>query len=1033
MTPTPWHLTIEQRISGLEKHLQLLQAWQDLSTLPVEGWTFQAPHGAEVPIHVGDLWPVVDPSVAQGPVFFRASVVVPQDWQGRPVELELDVGGEGLVTLSSGLRGGLNPYHRRFAVEETEVQVEVQAVPKGLFGQPSARPALNVAQLCLPDTAVRTLLLQLQLVVDAAKELPSHEAVPHLLHAAEKTIAGLDWPTHAQEHLARLPLNPAVISGDLWNVPHNLPTPSPLSAEMQHRVLEASKQLSADLRALQSIYPQQGLLKLSGHAHLDLAWLWPVPESRRKAERTFETVLHLMDFDPDFTFNQSSAQLYAWIEEQNPELFERIRQRVKEGRWEAIGGMWVEPDGQMPSGEAMVRQLLYGQRYFQEKLGVKSRVAWLPDTFGFAGNLPQLFQQAGMPYFFTTKLSWNETTPFPHDLWTWEGLDGSTVTAHLFKNNYWGMPGMGSYNGDISPAHTVRVWKNNLGKQLNVWQGRMPESLFTFGFGDGAGGPTHEMLQRYTLLQDLPAVPAVQHSTVEAFFDGLPQKALPVWSGEMYFELHRGTLTSQAETKRLNRRLEQALVSTETLLTLQGKHQQHHAQLEQLWKTLLLNQFHDILPGSSIHEVYQESHQEMQDALQQTLQLQGQDPSGNWIFNPTLQPRPLTVVLPMDQKARFPGGQAVQEGWLCHHPEVQLSALGSVALPASLPETHGVRVETTAEGFLLENRHLRVQIQKDGTLSSILDLDHQREVLAGPSNRLVVFPDLPRDWEAWDVDGRIDLPENGQTLTAAEVQVLEEGPLRAAVQVVWKHGHSSIEVTYQLLADSRELCMDTRVDWQERRTLLKTFFEVQVRSPEFTAETLFGMVKRPTHRNHKTDAARFETCAQRFIDLSETGYGVALLNDSKYGHSVRGKTMGLTLLRGPMYPDPQADLGKHHFRYALLPHAGDVCQAHVMGAAEHFNGPLVLLPDCPSAAPFVLKGLTVMLSCLKGAEDGGGLVVRLFEPYGARGAITLTASGGNWQQLNLLEEPLGECSKDQITVQVKPFEVVTLQWVSSGP
>ncbi|WP_425387876.1 alpha-mannosidase, partial [Deinococcus pimensis] len=368
--------------------------------------------------------------------------------------------------------------------------------------------------------------------------------------------------------------------------------------------------LAAGLARLLALFPPDGAFGVSGHAHLDLGWLWPVHETRRKSRRTFETVLTLMDRFPDFTFNGSSAQVYAWLEEQHPDLFERVRARVLEGRIEPVGGMWVEPDANMLGGESWARQLLYGQRYFREKFGRTSRVAWLPDTFGFTPALPQLLLAAGVTGFFTTKLNWSETTVFPHDLFTWEGLDGSRVLAHSFRNHTWGVEGLGTYNGDLSPTHLRPVWQDFRGRALPVWDGGAPESLFTYGYGDGGGGPSAEMLERFERLREYPASPRLRHTRVDDFFDGLPRDGLPVWSGELYLELHRATLSSQGRTKKLHREAEHRLVEAEvtsSLATWQGGDPRPDPSLEAAWKALLLAQFHDILPGSSIREVYEDA------------------------------------------------------------------------------------------------------------------------------------------------------------------------------------------------------------------------------------------------------------------------------------------------------------------------------------------------------------------------------------------------------------------------------------------
>ena len=452
----------------------------------------------------------------------------------------------------------------------------------------------------------------------------------------------------------------------------------------------ARAEVAGRLERLRSDYPPVGRLAVTGHAHIDLAWLWPLAETRRKGRRTFATVLGLMERYPDFTFNQSSAQLYTWIEQEAPDLFARVKERVAEGRWEPIGGSWVEPDCQVTGGEAFVRQLLYGQRAFEAWFGQRSTVAWLPDVFGFSGGIPQLLRGAGLEGFFTIKLNWNEEDTFPHDLFTWEGIDGSRVTANMFRN----LPPAHGYNGNIAPLDTLGTWRNFDGKRLH------PESLLAFGWGDGAGGPSARMLENYARIKEFPALPRLRMSHIEDYFAALPEE-LPVWVGELYLELHRGTLTTQAKTKALNRAAEHRLMEAEafgTLASLDG-FAYPHDELEEAWKTLLLTQFHDILPGSSIAEVYQDTVPALEEVVRTATEARdaalahlGQGTAGAdeqyIVGNASLAPRPLTLLV----QRRDPGStffdadahpiptQGTADGLLVHDPERTVPGVGWIRL-----------------------------------------------------------------------------------------------------------------------------------------------------------------------------------------------------------------------------------------------------------------------------------------------------------------------------------------------------------------
>ena len=489
----------------LDRHkvrVEELRLWRNARESPVEGWRFSADGGEGREIRPGDFWPE-----EALPATFSARTNIPEDWAGSPVELELWLGGEGFVRLSTGLSGGLNPFHRSFPVTGKarggeSLGIEAEVVPRGMFGTNVADPRLQRASLVVPETDVRALERDLGIIVEVCEQLGDHEAVPHLLDVVDAAFESLFpvWPTESEVALTRyLQTYAETTEGGPWSLPPAPGPVEPLPEETREAVRGARAMVASRLEALEAHYPPVGRIALTGHAHLDLAWLWPVSETMRKGRRTFASVLSLMERYDDFVFNQSSAQLYEWIERESPEIFERVKKRVEEGRWEPVGGSWVESDCQIPSGESMVRQMLYGQRYFEKHFGHRSRVAWLPDAFGFSPALPQLLKGAGMEGFFTYKLNWSETNEFPYDLYEWEGIDGSTVVAHDFDN-----PGQ-DYNGNITPKDIYGTWRNFEGKRHH------PESLFSFGWGDGGGGPSEQMLENYAAPEELPRHAAPAH------------------------------------------------------------------------------------------------------------------------------------------------------------------------------------------------------------------------------------------------------------------------------------------------------------------------------------------------------------------------------------------------------------------------------------------------------------------------------------------------------------------------------------------
>ncbi len=1063
MRPSTTTTHQSRREARLQRRLVELRAWRNVYEQSIPDWTMRYPDGRSKPMTIGSFWDEI-----ALPVEFDAATAIPLAWQGWPVDLELWLGGEGFVQISTGFQGGLNPMHHRFPVVAKaqggeSVTIHAEVVPKGIFGANLPEPRLERAALAVPNQDVRALERDLTMIADACQVLDQHEVVPFLLDAVDKTLSILapHWPTSTEETVTRyvkgyhnglgsgigaVPANwvPEAIDNrrltdETWSLPAPPADFAPLGGAAQQAVCDARAVLAGELERIKEDYPPVGRLCISGHAHIDLAWLWPLAETRRKIRRTFSTVLDLMDRYPDFTFNQSSAQAYAWIAEDDPAVFERIEQRVAEGRWEPIGGMWVESDANVTGGEAFVRQMLYGQRYFEATFGKRCSVVWLPDVFGYSGGMPQLMRGADLSGFFTTKLNWNEVNAFPFDLFEWEGIDGTSVTAHTFFN-----PGQG-YNGNVVPFDTKGTWDRYRGKT------RHNESVFAFGWGDGAGGPTDKMIENYARIKDFPGLPRLRMGNVQEFFASLPSDGLPKSVGELYFELHRGTMTTQAKVKENNRKGEQRLFEAEVfsaIASLDGDEYPAN-QLETSWKTLLLNQFHDILPGSSINEVYVDSHRQMEDVIglaeclrDRVLSL-GVEPAAKAeliVANAALYPRPLTVLVPqplvglIDSKAGLTT-QDVDDGVLVVSPGETVAALGTTKLASVNPSARlaAVQASTSDEGFVLENSTVRITIGPDGTLHRVFDKEAQREVLEARANQLWAYVDKPYSWDAWDIDE--SYARDGEEIVQIDrLGITETGPIRAAVTVSRTWRGSAITQTYQLWHDSKRIDIVTDIDWHERQVLLKSHFPLAVRSELATFETMYGAVTRPTHRNSPFDAAKFEGCGHRFGDLSEPGYGAAILNDSKYGYEALGSDLMLSLLRSPLYPDPLADEGEHHFTYSLLPHTGSWTESDVVQQAFALNSPLIVANGIAKPSFVEVEGLPLSIGALKQAEDSDDLILRIYEPHGARGTAKLTFGRPvrRVELVNLLEDPIaGEADialeSNSISLEFRPFEVKSLR------
>ncbi|MGA8655653.1 MAG: alpha-mannosidase [Chthoniobacterales bacterium] len=1065
-TPTS---ELGQTLARVAVRLLELGAWRDSEICPIAEVQFRADKGSIwKQIRPGDSWPQ-----KATPVWLKFDTSIPSNWNGAPVYSRFAVGGEALLSVNGQVLGGLNLFHREHTVSTAarggeKLVFEAEVVPHGLFGTPSPDPRLEEACLLIPDLVVRALYEDLAAALDAANYLRSvgrDDVSQRLSDALQRAFMRLPLPRdRTADYLARLASTSRDRSlqdfygnkeslASLWeDYTFDLPGPQ-LSAEARDALAAIRKSFGVELEQIRELYPSIGTIWLTGHAHIDLAWLWPLEETRRKARRTFHTVAGLMDRYPNFSFNQSSAQAYAWIEEDDQALFEKIRNRVAEGRWEIIGGMWVEPDGNLPAGESWVRQLLFGQRFFQTKFGKRPRVAWLPDSFGFTGNLPQLLRSAGLPFFFTHKLTWNERNEFPYDLYWWEGIDGTRVLAHSFNN-----PDHG-YNGQIVARDLGETWRNFKGKRHH------DVTLLAFGYGDGGGGPTTEMLERFDRLKKFPGMPRLAMGRVEDFYERIDGNSLPVWTGEQYFEYHRATFTTQAKVKSLHRRLECAVAECEVAATLALIHRAlpyPKADLEQIWRTLLLNEFHDILPGSSIHTVYETAQQQLGEALSRAEKLRDEalgtlsgrpvqmnfrpsDPLGLTIWNFQLHDRPLALELPRPIENDFklitaegsevPYQTAGDGKILVVSPAVSVPPLGSVSLAIELGAPSGISPAVRGSPSELENDLIKVSVNPDGSLSSLYDKETGREVLSDRGNQLWIFTDIPRQFDAWDIDA--SYTQEGFELLADQAhQLVESGPLRATLRVIRKFGSSKIVQNYSLTHGSRQLLIRTKARWHGRRRLLRALFPLRIRSHEFWTETAFGAVPRPTHRNTTWDQAKFEVPGHRWADLSEPDYGVSVLTDSKYGYSAQQNVLAVTLLRSSIYPDPYADEGEHEFAYSLYPHPGDWRRGTIQ-AAQALTAPLQAMftnsiPVSPANAEWRLSGGTLELACLKQAEDSSDLILRLYEPHGNRGVATLKAGRPlrAASLVNVLEEtlaPLPFTSDSRVQIEFTPFQVVTLR------
>ncbi len=759
----------------------------------------------------------------------------------------------------------------------------------------------------------------------------------------------------------------------------------------------------------QPAYASAHQLVATGHAHIDSAWLWPVRETVRKCARTFSNVVALMDEDPEFVFSCSSAQQLAWIKEAYPELFGRIREKIRTGQFIPVGGMWVESDTNMPGGEAMARQFLEGKSFFLDEFGVDCQEAWLPDSFGYSAALPQIVKAAGSRYFLTQKISWNQINRMPHHTFDWEGIDGTRIFTHF--------PPVDTYNSDLSArdlAHAERNYRDH---------GNGTTSLVPFGYGDGGGGPTREMLAAARRAADLEGSPKVQLGSAAGFFDRAQAESgpLPVWVGEMYLELHRGTYTSQAKTKRGNRRSEHLLREAElwcATAAVRAGQAYPAAELKRLWRLVLLQQFHDILPGSSIAWVHQDAER-----------------------NYTAVASGLEALIADAAAAVLGTGETEFLLNAAPHQRLGVPAL-AIAAPVRAPQA--VTITAADGGYILDNGIVRAVLDADGLLASLRDHASGREAIAPGQrgNLLELHRDTPNEWDAWDIDAFYR--RNVVRLTEARSVTLEYGGPDAAIVVVERlAGSSPVTQRISLAAGADSLSISTAVDWQEREKLLKLGFPLDVRADRSAAETQFGHVFRPTHLNTSWEAAKFEICAHRWIHVAEPGYGVAVSNASSYGHDVTRDvraddggtttTVRLSLLRAPKFPDPGADRGTHEFAVTIRPGAS-IADAVEEGYRTNLAPRLVR--GAHGVDPLVtVTNPALVVEAVKLAEDGSGdVVVRLYESLGERSAGRISANfeAGSVYAVDLLERPVDApgvtAGHDSAGLALRPFQLVTLRF-----
>ena len=993
-------------------------------------------------MHLGSMWKGRDRYM-----WMHFDLEIPAEWTGKRVVGVFDFGrtGDGnnsgfesLLYLNGKPYQGVDVNHKEVFFDESLYGTTVSMTFRlwsGFEGGGTPRDSMHrfkTAQLCWLDEATDDLYYMSDMILKAFDEIPENNPVHHnLMTSLDKAYRLIDWTYTGSE-------------------------------SFYESVAKADDLLNKEIDGMEK-HSDVNVYAI-GHTHIDVAWLWRLKNTREKCSRSFSTVMRMMEMFPEYIFLQTQPQLYEYIKEDFPELYNEIKSRVEEGRWEADGAMWVEADCNLTSGESLTRQILIGSKFIKDEFGKEVNYLWLPDVFGYSWALPQILKKSGIDMFMTTKISWNQYNRMPHDTFKWRGIDGSEVLTHFITTpEPWGARDSWfyTYNGQLIPRSVQGVWDAYSEKHLNQ------DLLVSYGFGDGGGGVNRDQLEQRRRLDKIPGLPHVKTSTAGAFFEKLKENIkkadgfVSTWDGELYLEYHRGTYTSHAHNKRMNRKMELLYREAEWLTVMDALAQGGNldvAQQEKLttgWKHILTDQFHDIIPGSSIFEVYEDSKKDYEWIEQIANEVKGDYFSRNAMNG---DEDVYTVInnngFDADETVLIEDTNA-NAAWLLDGTKLmtQNTENGLLVVLNDVPAMGNTKIRVGVEEKVFESNknsvfnidgreiispYYELRMNEYGQITRLFDKEAEREVL--PENQcanvLQVFEDKPMGNDAWDID--IFYQEKMEEIRdITTFEIVENGPVRLVVRMGWTYNASNICQDMILYADTRRIDFVTKVDCHEHHKLFKAAFPVDVRTTYGTFDVQYGNVRRPNHWNTSWDQAKFETVAHRFADLSEYGYGVSLLNDCKYGHDVKDNQIRITLIKTAGYPDYKQDQGEHFFTYSLFPHQGDFVEGGTVQEASLLNQPLhavkgsIAMPE-GSFISFETANVsreTVELDAVKKTEDGKYIAVRFHDYTGGTRKVKVN-TGFEWKKYcvsDLRERPVTEWKeKEDIKLTLKPYEIVTL-------
>ncbi|MEZ0537921.1 alpha-mannosidase [Caldicellulosiruptoraceae bacterium PP1] len=969
--------------------------------------------------------------------WFRTTVAIPKDFRDGKLALRFLCGprdggestAEALLFIDGDPVQAIDIWHeeavipQKYIVNKDEIFIALR-VWSGVLGVPDRRRFKLAQLICIDETT---------------------EKFYHMVDVVSKTISILpESDIRRHKYIEIIENTFKLIKFNEYK-----------SQEYYKSIKNAYNYLKENLNEFSKVNEHKPKVIGIGHSHIDMAWLWRLQHSKEKASRTFSTVLNLMAQYPDYKFMHSSPQLYKFLKQDYPEIFEKVKEKINSKQWEITGGMWVEADTNIPSGESLIRQFLFGKRFIKKEFNKDTFVLWLPDVFGYSWALPQIIIGCGLKYFITSKISWNQFNRFPYDTFMWRGIDGTEVLTHFITT-----PEVGSkiytYNGVVEPYTVKGIWDNYKQKDINS------ELLLTFGWGDGGGGPTKEMIENGMILKNIPGVPQFEFGHVEPYMerlnDTLMNKDVPVWDGELYLEFHRGTYTSQGIIKRLNRKAEILYHNAEFLSSLSFVYDNNKYPQEDLnkgWELILLNQFHDIIPGSSIRQVYDDTKKDFEvvnnignnavnDAINNIVNLIDAKPNTIVVVNPTSWTRTEIVQIDcstekniIDDKNNKCISESVDNKLLFIAEEIPPYGYKTFEIIDKKYQELGSKINVSVNE--IDNKYYTIKFDDNGHIVSLFDKENNREIISKgrKGNIMQVFEDKPQAFDAWDIDIFYQQKMNEVT-ELLERKVLFNGFTKGVLYFKWRYYESIVEQKVIVYNHTRRIDFETTVDWKQKQELLKVLFPVDIRTNKATYEIQYGTIERPTHWNTSWDIAKFEVPAQRWADLSEGNYGISLLNDCKYGYDIKDNNIRLTLIKSPVKPDETADRCIHNFTYSIYPHKGSWNQSDVIKEADFLNNQVIVTFKennggiLPTTFSFIsVDNKNIIIDTIKKAEDDNALIIRAYESKQTRGYATFTLAKEIKQcfEVNFVEEepkPI-EFSNNSFVAYFEPYKIKTFK------